>query len=118
MIYTPTFSIKELPEDYVTRKFYSLGYNPTYHKNNGSYNCGCPICHEGKSWGRKSRCWWLPQQNLIYCFNCGRGYTPYSWIKEAGNLTYQDIKKEILEGEYNIVNLDKEHDEIIDEEVV
>ena len=114
----PTFSIKELPEDYVTRKFYSLGYNPTYHKNNGSYNCGCPICCEGKSFGRKSRCWWLPQQNLIYCFNCGRGYTPYNWIKEAGNLTYQDIKKEILEGEYNIVNLDKEHDEIIDEEVI
>ena len=118
MIYTPTFSIKELPEDYVTRKFYSLGYNPTYHKNNGSYNCGCPICHEGKSWGKKSRCWWLPQQNLIYCFNCGRGYTPYTWIKEAGNLSYQDIKKEVLGGEYNIVNLDKEDDELIDEEVV
>lgn len=118
MIYTPTFSIKELPEDYVTRKFYSLGHNPTYHKNNGSYNCGCPICHEGKSWGKKSRCWWLPQQNLIYCFNCGRGYTPYNWIKEAGNLTFQDIKKEVLGGEYNIVNLDNENDDIDDEEVI
>ena len=117
MIYTPTFSIKELPEDYVTRKFYSLGHNPTYHKNNGSYNCGCPICREGKSWGKKSRCWWLPQQNLIYCFNCGRGYTPYSWIKEAGNLTYQDIKKEVLGGEYNIINLDKDDTEVISDDI-
>lgn len=116
MIYTPTFSIKELPEDYVTRKFYSLGHNPTYHKNNGSYNCGCPICHEGKSWGKKSRCWWLPDQNLIYCFNCGKGYTPYFWIKEAGSLSFHDIKREVLGGDYNIVNLDKEEEELIAKE--
>ena len=118
MIYTTTFSPKELPTDYVTRKFYSLGHNPTYHKGNGSYNCGCPICHEGKSWGKKQRCWWLPDQNLIYCFNCGRGFAPYNWIKEAGNLTYQDIKKEVLGGEYNIVNLDKEDECLIDESVI
>lgn len=118
MIYTQTFSVKELPKEYVTRKFYSLGNNPTYHKGNGSYNCGCPICREGNSWGKKHRCWWLPEQNLIYCFNCGRGYSPYTWIKEAGNLSFQDIKKEILGGEYNIVNLDKSDDELIDEELV
>ena len=116
MIYTQTFSVKELPTEYVTRKFYSLGNNPTYHKGNGSYNCGCPICHEGKSWGKKHRCWWLPDQNLIYCFNCGKGYTPYSWIKEAGNLSFQDIKREVLGGEYNIVNLDKTDEELIQEE--
>lgn len=114
--YTQTFSVKELPREYVTRKFYSLGFNVTYHKGNGSYNCGCPICREGKSLGKKSRCWWLPDQNLIYCFNCGRGFTPYSWIKEAGNLSFQDIKREVLGGEYNIINLDKTDDELIKEE--
>lgn len=113
MIYTQTFSIKELPQEYVTRKFYSLGNNTTYHKGNGSYNCGCPICREGNSWGKKHRCWWLPDQNLIYCFNCGKGYTPYSWIKEAGNLSFHDIKREVLGGDYNIVNLDKEEEELI-----
>lgn len=118
MIYTQTFSVNELPEDYVTRKFYSLGHNPNYHKGNNSYNCGCPICREGKSLGKKSRCWWLPQQNLIYCFNCGRGYSPYSWIKEAGNLSYNDIKKEVLGGEYNIVNLDRENEYIIDSQII
>ena len=100
MTYTQTFSVKELPSEYIVRKMYSLGYNTTYHKGNGSYNCGCPICHEGKSWGKKQRCWYLPEQNLIYCFNCGRGFTPYSWIKEAGSLTFHDIKREILGGEY------------------
>ena len=118
MIYTQTFSIKELPQEYVTRKFYSLGNNTTYHKGNGSYNCGCPICREGKSWGKKHRCWWLPDQNLIYCFNCGKGYTPYSWIKEAGNLSFHDIKREVLGGDYNIVNLDKEEEELIANEKI
>ena len=113
MTYTQTFSVKELPTEYIVRKMYSLGYNTTYHKGNGSYNCGCPICHEGKSWGKKQRCWYLPEQNLIYCFNCGRGFTPYSWIKEAGSLTFHDIKREILGGEYNIVNLDKEEEELL-----
>lgn len=116
MIYTQRFSAKELPKEYVTRKFYSLGNNPTYHKNNGSYNCGCPICHEGKSWGKKTRCWWLPDQNLIYCFNCGRGYSPINWIMEAGNLSFNDVKSEVTGGEYNIVNLDKEND-LIDEDL-
>lgn len=118
MIYTQTFSVKELPEEYVTRKFYSLGNNPTYHKGNNSYTCGCPICHEGKSWGKKFRCYWLPEQNLIYCFNCGKGYSPYNWIKEAGNLSFQDIKQEVLGGDYNIVNLDsKTEEELINEDI-
>jgi hypothetical protein len=118
MIYTQTFSVKELPTEYIIRKMYSLGYDTTYQKGNGSYLCGCPICHEGNSRGKKQRCYYLPNQNLIYCFNCGRGYSPYSWIKEAGNLSYQDIKKEVLGGEFNIVNLDKEDDNIIDEDIV
>lgn len=118
MTYTQTFSTKELPTEYIVRKMYSLGNKTTYHKGNGSYNCGCPICHEGKSWGKKHRCWYLPEQNLIYCFNCGRGYTPYQWIKEAGNLSYSDIKKEICGGEYNIVNLDKEDEKITDDEII
>lgn len=117
MIYTQNFSAKELPNEYVTRKFYSLGNNPTYHKGNGSYNCGCPICREGNSWGKKHRCWWLPDQNLIYCFNCGRGYTPINWIMEAGNLSFDDVRREVTGGEYNIVNLDKEDENLIESDI-
>ena len=117
MIYTQTFSVEELPEEYVTRKFYSLGYDVKYHKGNNSYNCCCPICHEGKSWGKKHRCWWLPNNNIIYCFNCGKGYSPYNWIREVGSLSYQDIKRELTNGEYNITNLDND-EEIVESSVV
>lgn len=116
MTFIQTFSAKELPTEYIIRKMYSLGHNTTYQKGNGSYICGCPICLEGKSLGKKQRCYYLPDQNLIYCFNCGRGYSPINWIMEAGNLSFNDVKKEVTCGEYNIINLDKE-DDLVDDDL-
>lgn len=66
---------------------------------------------EGKSFGKKKRCWYIPDKNLIYCFNCGRGFSPYNWIKDVGNLTYEDIRAEVTGEEYTIVNLDKKKEE-------
>ena len=96
-----------LPTDYISRKFYEYGFNVTHNRGDNTYNCCCPICMEGKSFGKKKRCWYLPSKNLIYCHNCGRGFSPYNWITEVGNLTAKDVIYEIESGEYTIENLDK-----------
>lgn len=102
---TSTFS--NLPKDYVVKKFYEFGYGVDYQKSNDTYHCSCPICLEGKSFGKKKRCWYIPSKNLIYCHNCGWSSRPMKWIMQAGDLTYDDIRQELNEGEYNIINLDK-----------
>lgn len=101
------FKIESLPEDYIVRKFYEYGFYVTYHKGNNSYNCACPMCMEGNSFGKKKRCWYLPKLNIIHCFNCGRSFSPYNWISKVGDLSFKDIATEIENGEYNIVNIDK-----------
>lgn len=108
---TTTFS--KLPNDYIVRKFYEYGFGVVYQKSSGTYHCSCPICMEGKSFGKKKRCWYIPSKNLIYCHNCGWSSRPLKWIMEAGNLTYDDVRQELNEGEYHIINLDKKSDESI-----
>lgn len=95
-----------LPKDYVAKKFMELGYKARYMRHDDAYNCCCPICHEGKSWGKKKRCWYLPSKDLIYCFNCGWSSRPMKWIMEVGGLSYRDVKIEVEKGEYSFINLD------------
>lgn len=103
---TPTKTGK-LPREYVVKKFYELGYHTKYNRGDDTYNCSCPVCKEGKSWGRKKRCWYLPDRDLIYCFNCGWSSRPLRWIQEVGGLSYKEIMAEVNDGEYNFINLDK-----------
>jgi hypothetical protein len=103
---TSTFS--NLPKDYIIKKFYEYGYGVIYQKSNDTYHCSCPICLEGRSFGKKKRCWYIPNKNLIYCHNCGWSSRPLKWIMQAGNISYEDVREELNEGEYNIINLDKQ----------
>ena len=96
-----------LPKEYVIKKFYEYGYGVEYIKSNDSYHCSCPICMEGKSFGKKKRCWYIPSKNLIYCHNCGWSSRPLKWIMRAGDITYSDIQNELISEEYTIINLDK-----------
>lgn len=98
---------RNLPVEYVTEMFYSLAYDVDHYSGNNSYNGGCPICREGRSFGKKKRCWWLPDKGFIHCFNCGQTWNPVNFIKEAGNLTAADIARQIRSGEYEIMDLDK-----------
>lgn len=100
-------SLHNLPTEYVIKKFYEYGYGVQHLKSNGTFHCSCPICMEGKSFGKKKRCWYIPAKNLIYCHNCGWSSRPAKWIMEVGNLTYNDIQEELKSGEYTIINLDK-----------
>lgn len=100
-----------LPKDYVIKKFYEYGYGVEYQRSNDTYHCSCPICLEGKSFGKKKRCWYIPAKDLIYCHNCGWSSRPLKWIMQTGDLTYDDVRSEVNEGEYNIINLDRRNDE-------
>ena len=104
-----------IPEDYVIAKFYEFGYKVSHNKDADVYNSSCPICREGKSWGRKKRSFYLPKENLIYCHNCGWSSRPYRWIREVSGLSDEQLKSEISEGNYgvlDVLNLDDQCKEI------
>ncbi len=83
-----------LPEEYIIEKFYTYGYQPKRNKYNKTYQCGCPICREGKSLGIKRRCFYIPKNNNIFCHNCGWSSVPIKWIEKVSGLTYAQILDE------------------------
>lgn len=95
----------EVPTDYVIAKFYEFGYKVTKNNHNDTYNCCCPICREGKSWGRKKRCFYIPDNDLIYCHNCGWSGKPYFWIREVSGISHEQIAEEIKDGDFGIINV-------------
>jgi hypothetical protein len=60
-----------IPEQYTIQALYENIYKISYNKYNKSYNGCCPICREGKSWGKKKRFYYIPNKDLAYCHNCG-----------------------------------------------
>ena len=84
-----------LPEDFVILKFYELGYYPKYNKFNNVYQCSCPICKEGRSLGKKRRCYYIPKNDNIFCHNCGWSSKPLKWIKEISGVSDADVIKEL-----------------------
>lgn len=93
-----------LPVDYVVSKFYEYGFKVKYYKTQEKYNSCCPICREGKSWGRKKRCWFNPTSNNISCYNCGSNLSTYNWIREVSGMTHAQICDEIDTSDYEYVN--------------
>ena len=82
----------DIPEDYAISKFYELGYKVTYNSWGKTYNSCCPICREGKSWGRKKRCFYIPENENIYCHNCGSSLKPYNWIRQVSGMTDAELR--------------------------
>jgi len=95
----------KIPSDYVVSKFYEYGYKVTHNTYNETYQCCCPLCKEGKSWGLKKRCFYIPKNELIYCHNCGWSSKPYKWIKEVSGLSYDEIVSEITNGDFGVINV-------------
>lgn len=95
----------EIPSDYVISKFYEFGYKVNYNTHGNTYSCCCPICREGKSWGHKKRCFYIPENDIIYCHNCGWSSKPYRWIKEVSGLSFNQMVDEIEKGNYGMINV-------------
>lgn len=83
----------ELPPELVEKYIYMYANKPTK-LSNGQINAGCPICHEGKSWGHKKRMYFIPEQNFIYCFNCGQSWSPINWIMKVSGKPFREIISE------------------------
>lgn len=97
----------QVPEEYTVSQFYQYGYRATYCKFNNTYNCACPICREGKSFGRKKRCFYLPARDLIFCHNCGWSSRPWNWIKQVSGKDDAELRAEIGECDFNVgINFD------------
>ncbi len=94
----------QIPTEYIVGKFFEYGISAQENNYNQTYQCGCPICREGKSNGRKKRCFYIPANNNIYCHNCGWSSTPLRWIMTVAGMTYDEVVEEITEGEYDMVD--------------
>jgi hypothetical protein len=97
----------ELSDRYILEAFYTFSGTPTFNKYDGKYNAGCPICREGKSWGKKERLFFYPSTSSFFCFNCSESWTAKQWIHEVSGLSYEemsvedsqnDFSKDILDG--------------------
>ena len=97
-----------LPEKYIIQKFYEYAGFVKYIKSSNEYMACCPICHEGKSWGKKRRCYYLPSKDLIYCHNCGWSSNPLKWISYISGKPYKEIFKESDSEKYYDVILKNE----------
>jgi hypothetical protein len=89
-----------IPEEYIIQKFYQHAGYPKYTKSTNTYTGGCPICREGKSWGRKSRLYYIPKDTAICCHNCGWYSNPVNWIIEVEKTTWDKIVSEVRERDY------------------
>lgn len=87
----------ELPQDYIVFKFYQYCKDVQYNKFSNNYQGGCCICNEGTSFGKKKRCYYIPDRDLIYCFNCGWSSHSIKWIKEVTKDSYAEIYAEAEE---------------------
>jgi len=94
-----------VPQEYTIQKFYQYAGYPKYKRLTKVYEASCPICREGNSWGKKKRCYYLTDDNVICCHNCGWYGSTLNWIKQVTGLTSDEIFKEIKEGSFNQVDI-------------
>ncbi len=88
------FELNNIPRNYCLHMFLKYAGKPK--KSGDTYVGCCPICHEGKSWGKKQRALYVPNENFFYCYNDNEGYSPYAWIKHVTGWSYQDILEDVI----------------------
>lgn len=99
-----------LPQDYIVQKFYQYAGSPRFKRLSNTYEASCPICREGRSWGKKRRCYYIVENNAICCHNCGWYSNPSKWIQEVSGLSLPEIIDETKN--YDVLPLDILKDEI------
>ena len=83
-----------LPQEYIVQKFCQYTGYPKYSKRTNTWAGGCPICREGKSWGKKRRLNYRVKKNYMSCFNCGWHGNPTTFIQEVTGMSYREISAE------------------------
>ena len=93
----------DLPQTYTISKFFT--HTEGARQYSSYLNGGCPICHEGNSWGSKRRLYYYINDDFLYCYNCARAWNPYWWIKEITGMTFHEILEDVkdyggVDGDY------------------
>lgn len=94
----------DISQEYVIQKFYQYAGYVKHQRSKNIYEAGCPICREGKSWGRKRRLYYLVKDAKIFCHNCGFAGGPIKFIMEAGNMEYDEVLREIRDGDFGYIS--------------
>lgn len=105
-----------IPEEFVVQKFYQYANKPKYNRLTRTYQGGCPICKEGKSWGLKRRLFYVTKKNLLFCHNCGWSGNPLKWIMHVTGDSYSAVLSEVQQLD-NIKVVIKEEKKIITEDL-
>ena len=93
-----------LPTELVEAYFRTYAGFP-HKKGNGSW-CGCcPSCHEGKSWGKKKRLFYVVNPGYICCHNCGKIWSPLNWMIEVSGKPIPEIMRDSESYDYCSVDL-------------
>lgn len=94
----------KLPPEYTKQIFFQYAGSPE--KTAFGYRASCPMCNEGKSWGKKKRLYFFPNENYLFCHNGCGGFSDYFWVKTITGNSFLEIKKEIEEYGYDYSLLD------------
>lgn len=83
-----------IPVDYIAQKFKQYSGGVVFHKRLQNYQGSCSICREGNSWLKKKRSYYLIDEGVICCHNCGWYSSAINWIKEVTKMSYAEIVKD------------------------
>ena len=84
-----------VPEQYVIENFYRCVSQPSYNKYTNTYNGSCPFCKEGKSFGKKTRFFYIPEKELAFCHNCGYSKKTFNFLLDLTEKPFNEIINEI-----------------------
>lgn len=84
----------QISQNLVINTFFQYCKRPVFKKTTGTYNGECPYCHEGKSTGKKRRFFYIPEEDHLYCHNCGASTDGFNFVKEQTGLSLKDILAE------------------------
>ena len=106
-----------IPEEFVVQKFYQYANKPKYNRLTRTYQGGCPICKEGKSWGIKRRLFYVTKKNLIFCHNCGWSGNPIKWIMQVSGDSYTTVINEVQQVDNIKISVEREEKKLITEDL-
>ena len=86
-----------IPQEYLVQKFHQLAGYPKAKQQGQVIEGGCPICKEGKSWGRKRRLYYMVKDGYVYCHNCGWSGSPTNFILEVDCINWNELLEESKE---------------------
>lgn len=100
-----------VPEQYVVQTFYKCVSFPSFNKYTNVYNGSCPFCKEGKSYGKKTRFFYLPKKELAYCHNCGYSKKAFNFVLDVTGKPFNEIIAEIKALDTSVVPIVEEKKE-------